>query len=153
LIIDCHGHYTTAPRQLDEYRRLQLVACDCSAKGEAAPDLLPDPSISDDDIRHSLECAQLRIQRERGTDLTIFSPKAIGMGHHIGDAQTSARWATVCNDLIHRICRLYPANFAGVCQLPQSPGVPPANCIPELERCVKELGFIGCNLNPDPTGG
>ena len=23
----------------------------------------------------------------------------------------------------------------------------------ELERCVKELGFIGCNLNPDPSGG
>ena len=29
----------------------------------------------------------------------------------------------------------------------------PANCIPELERCVNELGFIGCNLNPDPSGG
>jgi 4-oxalmesaconate hydratase len=40
-----------------------------------------------------------------------------------------------------------------VCQLPQSPGVPPANCIEELERCVNELGFIGCNLNPDPSGG
>ncbi len=40
-----------------------------------------------------------------------------------------------------------------MCQLPQSPGVAPANCIPELERCVKELGFIGCNLNPDPSGG
>ncbi len=23
----------------------------------------------------------------------------------------------------------------------------------ELERCVNELGFVGCNLNPDPTGG
>jgi len=41
----------------------------------------------------------------------------------------------------------------GVCQLPQSPGVAPANCIPELERCVKEYGFIGCNLNPDPSDG
>ncbi|MDP7600975.1 MAG: amidohydrolase family protein, partial [Rhodospirillales bacterium] len=41
----------------------------------------------------------------------------------------------------------------GVCQLPQSPGVPPDNCIPELERCINELGFIGCNVNPDPTGG
>jgi 4-oxalmesaconate hydratase len=37
--------------------------------------------------------------------------------------------------------------------LPQSPGVPPANCVAELERCVKELGFIGCNLSPDPSGG
>ena len=36
---------------------------------------------------------------------------------------------------------------------PQSPGAPPANSIPELRRCVEELGFIGCNLNPDPSGG
>lgn len=40
-----------------------------------------------------------------------------------------------------------------VCQLPQSQGVRPDNCIPELERCVHELGFVGCNLNPDPSGG
>jgi 4-oxalmesaconate hydratase len=31
--------------------------------------------------------------------------------------------------------------------------VAPKNSIAELERCVKELGFIGCNLNPDPSGG
>ncbi|WP_426806444.1 amidohydrolase family protein, partial [Stenotrophomonas sp. SrG] len=41
----------------------------------------------------------------------------------------------------------------GVCQLPQSPCVPIANSIAELERCVNELGFDGCNLNPDPSGG
>ena len=40
-----------------------------------------------------------------------------------------------------------------MCQLPQTPGDPLANCIAELERCVNELGFIGCNLNPDPSGG
>ena len=40
-----------------------------------------------------------------------------------------------------------------MCQLPQTPGVPPATCIAELKRCVNELGFVGCNLNPDPSGG
>jgi len=65
----------------------------------------------------------------------------------------SEAWSRQCNDMIHRVCSLYPANFAPVCQLPQSPGVSPENCIPELERCVTELGFIGCNLNPDPSGG
>jgi 4-oxalmesaconate hydratase len=75
------------------------------------------------------------------------------MGHHQGNAATSLQWSRVCNDLIHRACNLYPDNFVGVCQLPQSPGVAPANCIGELERCVKELGFVGCNLNPDPSGG
>ena len=41
----------------------------------------------------------------------------------------------------------------GVCQLPQSPGADLTESIKELERCVNELGFIGCNLNPDPSGG
>ena len=55
-------------------------------------------------------------------------------------------------DSSHRVSCI-PKNFVGVCQLPQSPGVPPENVIEELERCVNELGFIGCNLNPDPSGG
>jgi 4-oxalmesaconate hydratase len=37
--------------------------------------------------------------------------------------------------------------------LPQSPGIPISHSVAELERCVKELGFVGCNLNPDPSGG
>jgi len=149
MIIDCHGHYTTAPKQLEEYRKRQLAALE-DAKHVPAKGRL---DISDDEIRASLEKAQLKLQRERGTDLTIFSPRAMGMGHHLGNETTSRYWSEHCNDLIHRVCRLYPDNFAGVCQLPQSPGVAPKNSIPELERCVTELGFIGCNLNPDPSGG
>jgi 4-oxalmesaconate hydratase len=144
MIIDIHGHYTTAPKALEAYRQQQI------ADPSSQP---PTPSISDDQIRESLEGAQLKLQRERGTDLTIFSPRAAGMGHHIGDGETSLAWTRVCNDLIHRCSTLYPDKFVGVCQLPQTPGVPPTNSIAELERCVKELGFIGCNLNPDPSGG
>ncbi|MGH8697205.1 MAG: amidohydrolase family protein [Burkholderiales bacterium] len=149
MIIDCHGHYTTAPKALEEYRKRQLADLE-SAKHAPSKGSL---GITDDQIRESLEGAQLKIQRERGTDLTIFSPRAMGMGHHLGNEATSRQWSELCNDLIHRVCTLYPANFVGVCQLPQSPGVPPKNSVAELERCVKELGFIGCNLNPDPSGG
>ncbi len=149
MIVDCHGHYTTAPGQLGEYRKKQQA-------GLEDPKLAPGKAnlgITDDQIRESLEGAQLKFQRERGTDLTVFSPRAAGMGHHLGDAKTSEYWSQACNELIHRVCALYPQNFVGVCQLPQSPGVRPDNCIPMLERCVKEYGFIGCNLNPDPSGG
>ena len=149
MIIDCHGHYTTAPRELEAYRQSQIAGLGDPSHVPASGTL----NISDDQIRESVEKAQLRLQRERGTDLTIFSPRAAGMGHHVGDATTSLHWSQACNDLIHRVCSLYPRNFIGVCQLPQSPGVPPANCIGELERCVKDLGFVGCNLNPDPSGG
>jgi 4-oxalmesaconate hydratase len=148
MIIDCHGHYTTAPKELQAFRQQQIA-------GLKDPSQSPSEAtqITDDQIRESLEKAQLKFQRERGTDVTIFSPRAMGMGHHIGDAKTSEQWSRVCNDLIYRVCSLYPQNFVGVCQLPQSPGIPPANCIPELTRCVERLGFIGCNLNPDPSGG
>jgi 4-oxalmesaconate hydratase len=149
MIIDCHGHYTTAPKSLEAFRKQQIAALDDPGRNPDAASLV----ISDDELRESLENAQLRLQRERGTDVTIFSPRAGGMGHHIGTAQTSEQWSRICNELIHRICRLYPRNFVGVCQLPQSPGVRPDNCIAELERCVNEYGFIGCNLNPDPAGG
>ena len=147
MIIDCHGHYTTAPKELEAYRKEQLSLADSPALAKGVL------GITDDQIRDSLEGAQLRIQRERGTDLTIFSPRASAMGHHQGNATTSRFWSEHCNDLIHRVCTLYPKNFVGVCQLPQSPGRSPSESIAELERCVTELGFIGCNVNPDPSGG
>ncbi len=149
MIIDCHGHYTTSPGQLADYRKKQEAGLKDSRLDPGKANL----GITDDQIRESLEGAQLKFQRERGTDVTIFSPRAAGMGHHIGNAKTSEQWSEACNELIHRVCGLYPQNFVGVCQLPQSPGVRPDNCIPMLERCVKEYGFIGCNLNPDPSGG
>src|SRR6201999_326289 len=149
MIIDCHGHYTTAPADLQKYRDSQIAGLKDPGHAPQKAKL----SISDDQIRESLEGAQLKFQRARGTDLTIFSPRASAMAHHIGGETTSQRWTRACNDLIHRVCRLYPENFVGVCQLPQSPGVAPVNSAAELQRCVEELGFIGCNLNPDPSGG
>jgi 4-oxalmesaconate hydratase len=149
MIIDCHGHYTTAPIGLQKLRDAQIEALNDPARPRVKGAL----AITDDEIRESLEQAQLKFQRERGSDVTIFSPRASAMAHHVGDATTSLHWAEHCNDLIHRVCQLYPKNFVGVCQLPQTPSDPLANCIRELERCVNELGFIGCNLNPDPSGG
>src|SRR5262245_56018813 len=151
MIIDCHGHYTTEPKDLHRFRKEQTAAA--NAKDKAALPSRASLKMSDDEIRESIEQNQLKLQRERGTDLTIFSPRASGMGHHVRDESISLEWSQICNDLIHRVCALYPKNFIGVCQLPQSPGVPPKNAAAELERCVKELGFIGCNLNPDPSGG
>jgi len=149
MVIDCHGHYTTAPKALQTYRDAQIAALDNPSR----PRTKGAVNISDDEIRDSLEGAQLKFQRERGTDVTIFSPRASAMAHHIGDVTTSQHWSEHCNDLIHRVCALYPSKFVGVCQLPQSPGAPLDACIRELERAVNELGFIGCNLNPDPSGG
>ena len=148
MIIDVHGHYTTEPPALHDFRQRQLAGLVDSTREPTASDL----GISDEQLVKSVE-RQRALQQERGSDLTIFSPRASGMAHHVGTEAISRQWAKVSNDLIGRICSLLPDNFVGVGQLPQFPGVSPRNCIPELERIVTELGFVGVNLNPDPSGG
>jgi len=145
MLIDAHGHYTTVPAGLRVFRALQISQMGKPVKKPVA--------ISDDEIRASLEKGQLKLMDERGIDLMLFSPMASAMGHHFGNPLISRHWTEVNNDLIHRACKLFPSRFVGVCSLPQSPGVRPTACAEELERCVKELGFVGCNLNPDPSGG
>lgn len=149
MIIDCHGHYTTAPKALEDWRNQQIANLNTPSLGPKVSEL----KISDDELRESIEVNQLAKMKERGIDLTIFSPRASFMAHHIGDFNTSATWAAICNELCYRISQLFPGQFIGAAMLPQSPGVDPRSSIPELEKCIKEYGFVGINLNPDPSGG
>jgi 4-oxalmesaconate hydratase len=148
VIIDIHGHYTTAPQAHQDFRDEQLASLD-----DPTHPLPRAATISDDAIRESVELNQLRVLRERGGDLMLLSPKASGMEHHVPDQPIATAWARASNDLVHRVAQLYPDAFAPVAQLPQTPGGPLGPVIDELRRCVDELGFVGCNLNPDPTGG
>ncbi len=148
MIIDCHGHFTTTPPEHQAFRDQQIA--------RLADPALPEPKpaqISDDALREAIEGNQLRMMRERGHDLTVFSPKASGMEHHVPDRDVATMWAQVSNDLVHRVVELFPNHFAGVCQLPQTPGGDLDDSVRELRRCVEQLGFVGCNLNPDPSGG
>jgi 4-oxalmesaconate hydratase len=149
VIIDVHGHYTTAPKALEDWRDRQIAAI-------KDPSLMPKAAelkISDDELRESIVNNQLKTMKERGSDLTIFSPRASFMAHHIGDFQVSSTWAAICNELCARVAKLFPDNFIGAAMLPQSPGAETKTCLAEMEKCVKEYGFVGINLNPDPSGG
>jgi 4-oxalmesaconate hydratase len=137
----------TAPEPHNLWRKAQIAAYQA---GEPFPQY---PVISDEEIVDVIENNQLRLLRERGADMTVFSPRASAMEHHVGNEQVSESWSRACNDLIARVVSLFPDSFIGVCQLPQSPGVPVDRSIAELERCVLELGFVGLNLSPDPSGG
>jgi 4-oxalmesaconate hydratase len=113
-------------------------------------------SISDDELRESVEKNQLRVLKQRGGDVMIFSPKASGMEHHVPDPDVAMAWARASNDLLHRIADLYPMTFAPVAQLPQTPqdsdGGNIGGVVAEIRRVVGELDFVGVNLNPDPSG-
>lgn len=147
LIIDCHGHYTVLPKGHDAWREEQKAAY---KNGTACP---PYPEISDDEIRQTIEDNQLKLVKERGADFTIFSPRASAMAPHVGDQAVASEWARRCNDLIYRVTQLFPDTFIGGCMLPQSPKSDLSESVKELRRCVEELNFVVCNLNPDPGGG
>ena len=66
MIIDCHGHFTTAPEAHGLWRAAQVAAFHA---GEPFPAY---PVIGDDEIYEAIETNQLRILRDRGADLTIF---------------------------------------------------------------------------------
>ena len=149
MIIDIHGHYTTAPKALEAWRKRQVASLSDPSLAPMAADL----RISDDELRESIELNQLARMRERGIDLTVFSPRASFMAHHVGGFETSAAWAAICNELCARVAGLFPDHFIGAAMLPQSPGVDPRTCVAELDRCVRDYGFVAVNLNPDPSGG
>jgi 4-oxalmesaconate hydratase len=152
MIIDIHGHYTTAPKALEAWRNRQVAAWGNPANPAERP-RRADLQISDDELRESIESNQLKLMQQRGSDLTVFSPRASFMAHHIGDFEVSSAWAAVCNELCYRVCTLFPQHFIPAAMLPQSPGVDPASCIPELVKCVEQYGCVAINLNPDPSGG
>ncbi|MDA1036326.1 MAG: amidohydrolase, partial [Chloroflexi bacterium] len=100
MIIDSHGHYTTVPAGMQTFRATQITNLGVPAKHPV--------NISDDQIQSTLENGQLKLQNERGTDLAIFSPRASAMGHHFGTKMISRYWTEVNNEIIDRVCKLYP---------------------------------------------
>ena len=95
MIIDIHGHYTTEPQALHLFRDKQLAGLADSARKPTSTDL----GISDEVLVKSVG-PQLKFQTDRGSDLTIFSPRAGGMAHHVGTEAISKQWSTICKNFL-----------------------------------------------------
>lgn len=111
------------------------------------------PKIADEAVRKAAE-EIIGIMDRVGTDMQFISPRPYLQMHSVKPARVTALWTRHCNDLIARMVSLFPDRFRGVAGLPQHMHDSPAEaCVAELERCVNELGFVGCLINPDPTEG
>ena len=146
MIIDAHAHIT-APDSLYVYKAGLTSHRGAHGRGGT--------NATDDDIIKALNApvfggsSHLAQLKEAGTDMQVISPRPYQMMH--SETPKLVQWYTEeTNDLIARQVKLFPKVFRGVCGLPQSPNVSPKNCVPYLERCIKEQGFSGCLLNPDP---
>jgi 4-oxalmesaconate hydratase len=143
LIIDSHAHVVMPPQSLKFMSEL--------VGGRGNPSV--DPKIPDEAI-HKVATEVVKIMDGVGTDIQFISPRPYLQMHSVKPAKVSEIWARHCNDVIARVVACYPDRFRGVAGLPQFMHESPAErCVAELERCVEQLGFVGCLINPDPTEG
>ncbi len=76
------------------------------------------------------------------------------MAHHIGNEHTSRFWSEHQNELIRRVCDMYPPTTSHRCVSSHNRQVSRSTAQCENSSVVsRRWGFIGCNVNPDPTGG
>jgi 4-oxalmesaconate hydratase len=142
MIIDSHAHVIVPP---DSYKFMgELVA---SRANPALP-----PKLTDEAVREAAQVI-LDIMDKVGTDIQFLSPRPYMQMHSVKPAAVTALWTHHMNDLVHRTVQMFPKRFRAVAGLPQYRDHSPANCLKELDFRVKEQGFIGCLLNPDPTEG
>lgn len=143
MIIDIHGHLT-APGSLYAGQSMLLAA-----RGAHGRENL---SVNEDELYAVTERA-VRSLDEVGTDLQIISPRPFALMHSESPAKMVHWWAEANNDVIARQVAMFPGRLAGMAAMPQACDEDPVRWLPELERCVKNLGFVGVLLNPDPSEG
>lgn len=138
-VVDVHGHMTTpAP-----FRQFLAETVAQNTPGRKLE--MTDEQLENAQQRH------LKFMDERNIDIQLIGPRPIAMWHWMRPFLQDF-WCRTVNDVIARIVKLHPDRFRGMAQLPQNKEKDTRNCVAELERCVKELGFVGAYLNPDPAG-
>jgi 4-oxalmesaconate hydratase len=142
MIIDSHAHVVLPA---DSYKYMaELVA------SRANPNF--PPTLTEEGVRKAGQTI-IDIMDRVGTDIQFLSPRPYMQMHSVKPARVTALWTKHMNDLVHRTVQMFPARFRAVAGLPQYRAESPTNTFAELEFRVKEQGFIGCLLNPDPTEG
>jgi predicted TIM-barrel fold metal-dependent hydrolase len=89
---------------------------------------------------------------ERNIDVQVLGPRPFTMMGWM-PRHLLVRWCEFTNDTIQKQVQNFPDRFLGTTMLPQIAEAPDlSNCVPEFEKCVKEYGFVGTYLSPDPDG-
>ncbi|MDJ0921715.1 MAG: amidohydrolase family protein [Henriciella sp.] len=147
MIIDCHGH-VSAPAELWAYKAKLVSHRGAHGRGKV--------NVTDEQILAALNkpeiCAHghLEYLDKVKTDMQLISPRPFQLMHSEKPGKLVHWFAEECHNIIYRQCQMFPNKFIGIASLPQVAGAPIEGVFPELERCIKQLGFKGCLLNPDP---
>ncbi|MBC2777047.1 amidohydrolase family protein [Parasphingopyxis marina] len=143
MIIDSHAHVVLGKADYEKMAKL--------AGSRNNPKM--GTKLPADEISRPVAEGLIAKMDEVGTDVQFISPRPYLQMHSLSPRDVPLFWTRYCNDLIHQHCQMFPDRLKAVAGLPQYRDTSPANCVEELERCVEDLGFIGCILNPDPMEG
>ena len=137
-VIDVHGHMSSPP----QFRAFGYsLISNRSTRSRL--------KLTTADLEVALQ-RHIEMLDQRLIDVQFISPRPVAMMHW-ENPELVDHWTRTTNDLIALQCQAHPDRLVGVAQLPQSIHLDTSNCIEELTRCIKELGFVGALVNPDPN--
>jgi 4-oxalmesaconate hydratase len=138
-----HGHVSAPP---------PLYAFQANLRSRGTYPYGPALQLKDADLKASTD-HHIELLDGAGIDLQIISARPYTMMHSARPTSIVREWIQSTNDVVARAVDFYPKRLQGMAALPQYPGKPLDDAIAELRRCVGDLGFLGCVLNPDPGEG
>jgi OH-DDVA meta-cleavage compound hydrolase len=145
-IIDAHAH-VSAPAELYAYK--SSILSHRGAHGRGAVKLTDDELIASYHKKEMAPVSHIESMAHNHIDIQLISPRPFQMMH--SEEFMLVQWLhEEVNNIIYRDTQLFPGKFYGVCMIPQAAGEPIQKALPELERCINELGFVGTLINPDP---
>lgn len=112
--------------------------------------LMPDAASAAALQRNLEDLSQQRLAAmdDAGVDLFVLSQTSPGVQGET-DAGTAIRLARVANDYLHEQVGFRPERYRGFAHLPMQDAQAAAD---ELQRCVRDYGFLGGLINGNTTG-
>ncbi|MFM9942309.1 MAG: amidohydrolase family protein [Hyphomicrobiaceae bacterium] len=95
------------------------------------------------------EIGPVRLKAMDDTGITVQVLSNTGPGPDLVAGADGIAMAREMNDHLAAAIARYPDRFAGFAVLPMQS---PEACATELERCVRQLGFVGANINGTTAG-
>ena len=150
-VLDVHAH-VSPPMQGTGMTAMMTMATNAAMPSPLANESAAEQLGLGGEAFATSVAAHIKYIDDRQIDVQILGPRPFLM---MGWMQPHLLpgWTRFVNDTIAKQCQMHPERFLGACQLPQNIHAPDAShCLPELNRCVDEFGFVGVYASPDPEG-
>ena len=148
-VLDVHGH-VSVPFSANSFLVL-MMGSNTPMASPIGQDKAGPAGVTREDF-HGAALGHAKYMDERNIDVQIIGPRPFLMLGWM-EPHLLPAWTRYVNDMIHQQCQMFPDRFLGAAMLPQDSAAPDlSGCVAELDRCVRDLGFVAAYVSPDPAG-